>query len=245
MIDDATTVSAAAGSRNPFATAGAGYARHRPDYPPELAEALAHACSGHDHALDVGCGSGQLSVLLAGRFARVTATDPGDGQIRHATAHERVTYAIEPAERIGLSDATVDLVVAAQAAHWFDLPAFYAEARRVGRPGAMLALVCYGVPELDRDAGRRFAALYADHPLRSFWPAGRAHVENGYRSLDFPFTERAFPTLSIERCWTVQDMLGYTGTWSAVTAANPAGAATTASTACATSSTTRGWRYCS
>ena len=209
---------------NPFERAGVGYARHRPDYPPTLADALAEACTGHGHALDVGCGSGQLSALLARRFERVTATDPAAGQIANAAPAAGVAYRVGSAERIELPDASVDLVVAAQAAHWFELDAFYAEARRVGRSGATLALVSYGVPELHGEAGRRFAALYAEHPLRGFWPAGRRHVENGYRSLDFPFAERALPPLAIERRWTIDDALGYVGTWSAAAAAREAGA---------------------
>jgi len=225
MTSGSIATEGATRSDNPFASVGGDYARHRPDYPSELADALADACSDHAHALDVGCGSGQLSVRLATRFDHVTATDPAPGQIQSAVAHERVSYAVEPAERIGLPDASVDLVVAAQAAHWFDLPAFYAEVRRVGCPGATLALVSYGVPELDGEASDRFATLYAEHALRAFWPAGRQHVENGYRSLDFPFAERTLPSLAILRDWTMEDMLGYIGTWSSVSAAKRAGAA--------------------
>ena len=59
-------------------------------------------------------------------------------------AHPRVEYRVAPAERSGLPDAAVDLVTLALAAHWFDLPRFYAEVRRVGRPRTAIALISSG-----------------------------------------------------------------------------------------------------
>src|SRR3954471_1174634 len=128
-----------------FSSRAADFAAYRPTYPPELVDYLASVCPTSNLALDCGCGTGQLAVLLADRFKRVIATDASAQQIENAEPRERVTYRVAPAERSGLPDASADLVVAAQAAHWFDQPAFYAEARRVGRPGAILALVTYGV----------------------------------------------------------------------------------------------------
>ena len=46
------------GERRHFEEGGADYARHRPTYPPALADALADTCAATDHALDVGCGTG-------------------------------------------------------------------------------------------------------------------------------------------------------------------------------------------
>jgi len=208
--------------RRHFETDGEAYARHRPTYPPALAQALAAMCARTDHALDVGCGTGQLSTLLAASFARVTATDPSQSQIASAAPHPRVTYAVEPAEAIGLADGSVDLVVAAQAAHWFDLEPFYAEARRVARPGAVLALISYGVPELEGEPGARFEGFYWGEVHR-FWPPERAHVEKGYATLAFPFPEIPLPPLAIERSWSLADLLGYIETWSATKPARAAG----------------------
>lgn len=60
------------------------------------------------------------------------------------THHERVQYRVSPAERLHVGDRSACLVTAAQAAHWFELPRFYDEVRRVSIPGAMLALFSYG-----------------------------------------------------------------------------------------------------
>src|SRR5207247_362245 len=80
-------------------------------------------------AWDSGCGSGQLSVLLAGSFARVVATDASPEQIARAAVHPKVEYRCTRAEASGLPERVADLATAAQAVHWFDLPAYYAEVR--------------------------------------------------------------------------------------------------------------------
>jgi SAM-dependent methyltransferase len=209
---------------NPFEQAGADYARHRPDYPPELVAALAAECAGNDHALDVGCGNGQLTVALAEAFARVTGTDASVRQIAAAAPHPRVTYRVESAEQIGEPDASVDLIVAAQAAHWFDLEKFYPEARRVLKPRGVVALVSYGVPELDGPVGRAFHDFYWGS-LHRFWPSERGHVEQGYSRLPFPFRETGIEGIEIRRSWGFDDLAGYVGTWSAAKAATAAGAA--------------------
>jgi ubiquinone/menaquinone biosynthesis C-methylase UbiE len=167
-----------------FSTRSADYAIYRPTYPRALVDYLAGLCAAHDVALDVGCGSGQLSVLLAERFAQVIATDASAQQIEKAAAHERVDYRVAPAENSGLPDRTADLVTAAQAAHWFDLPAFYAEARRVGKPGAILALVTYGVLQADPDIDPTIQHFY-ENVVGPYWPPERYLVEEGYRSFDF------------------------------------------------------------
>jgi SAM-dependent methyltransferase len=192
----------------------------------ELASALASACAETGHALDVGCGTGQLSVYLASHFDRVTATDPSKTQIANAKPHPRVKYAVEAAERIGLPNTSADLIVATQAAHWFDLGAFYREAGRVARPGAVLALVSYGIPEMDGKAGERLHRFYWED-IHRFWPEGRNHVESGYKELPFPFAERSLPPLWITRSWVLSDLLGYVETWSAVKRARTAGEGTT------------------
>jgi SAM-dependent methyltransferase len=201
-----------------FSGHAADYAAHRPTYPKGLVDYLVSAASGRGLAWDVGCGSGQLSVVLADSFERVVATDASAQQVASATPHPRVAYAVAPAEASGLPGGVADLVVAAQAAHWFDLPAFYAEARRVARPGAVVALISYGVAELDEALAPVVDRFYRD-VLGRYWPPERRHVEDGYRSLDFPFPEIAAPPLAMAVRWRLADLLAYIGTWSASRAA--------------------------
>lgn len=198
-----------------FSSRSADYAAYRPTYPVALADYLAGLCETPAKALDVGCGTGQLSVLLAERFASVVATDASTRQIENAVPHERVTYCVAPAEKSGLPEHSVDLVTVAQAAHWFDLPAFYAEVRRVAKPGGILALITYGVIQADPEIDPVVRHFYRD-VIGSYWPPERRHVEEGYRSFDFPFAELTPPDMAITVEWRAADLIGYADTWSAV-----------------------------
>jgi len=201
---------------NWFDDGGRSYALFRPDYPPELAACLASLSARQGRALDMGCGTGQLTLQLAEHFTDVVGLDPSREQLENAPAHARVTWLCAQAEDIPLNDASADLIVAAQAAHWFDRPAFYAEARRLAAPCAVIALVSYGVLRLDNAAlNDRFARFYHDE-IGPFWPPERKLVDGGYAGIEFPFKELPAPTLAIERDWELGEFLGYISTWSAV-----------------------------
>lgn len=199
-----------------FSERAAAYAAHRPSYPRSLASTLAAWAPGRQLAWDCGCGSGQLAVLLADEFERVLATDASPQQIREASPHPHVEYRCAPAEASGLEAGSADLIAVAQAVHWFDLPRFYDEVRRVGRPGAVLALIAYGVLEVEG-----LEALVGDfyhRVLQPYWPPERRHVETGYRLLEFPFTPLPDPQLHMSTAWDLSALRGYIGTWSAVRA---------------------------
>lgn len=205
-----------------FSVTATGYAAHRPVYPRAVSEALAACSPGRSLVWDGGCGSGQLSVVLAEVFDQVVATDASAAQIAQAVPHPRVRYAVAPAEVSGLADGSVDCAVAAQAAHWFDLDAYYREVRRVSRPGGLVALVTYAVMEVDAQIERLVERFYW-HTLEGLWPAERKLVEEGYRSLPFPFDPVEAPPLALEHRWNADQLLGYVGTWSAVQSLKKAG----------------------
>jgi SAM-dependent methyltransferase len=208
-------VTARNGFKDHFSAGAAAYAAHRPTYPAALCDFLAEIAPRSYLAWDAGCGSGQLSVLLAGRFARVIATDASAQQIAHASRHPNVGYVVARAEASVLADHTVDVAVAAQAAHWFDLPAYYAEVRRIGRRGAVVALVTYGLVRVDPIVDSVIDRFYSQ-VVGPYWPPERRHVEDGYRSLPFPFQEIGVPGLEMQSSWTRPDLVGYVETWSAV-----------------------------
>lgn len=208
--------------KNWFDTGGQAYARFRPEYPPELAAFLASICSGKGLAVDVGCGNGQLTRQLAEHFTTVIGVDSSTEQIAHAASRENLTYRCAPAETMPLPDRCANLVTAAQAAHWFDLPALYAEVRRISAPRAAVALVSYGVLHLDGELGECFERFYAEE-IGPYWPAQRALVDSGYTMLDFPFEPIKLPAQQIQLDWNLEQFLGYLATWSAVRRAREAG----------------------
>lgn len=206
-----------------FQNAGESYAKYRPTYPSELVEFLASKCQQHNLALDVGCGNGQFSSMIARHFRQVLATDVSVSQIENAAPAPNIRFAVEPAEHCSAEDTSLNLIVAAQAAHWFDLASFYEEVRRVAAPGCVLALVSYGVLSINHaECNARFHQFYYDE-IGPYWPPERQHVDNGYASFDFPFQGLEYPEMSIEREWALEQFLGYVRTWSSVKAAAKAG----------------------
>ncbi len=206
-----------------FQDGGAGYARFRPTYPAQIADDLAALCPDRDFAIDAGCGTGQFSKLLSGRFERVLAIDPSADQIANAKPEAGLEFVQASAERIPAPDGSAFLAAATQAAHWFDLPAFYGEVRRVCAEGAALALVGYGVPAMEGDVGARLHDFYW-RDIHSYWPPERRHVETSYAELEFPFPPLDLPRRRIERRWRLDALLGYVRTWSASKAAERDGA---------------------
>lgn len=130
------------------------YERYRPDYPAALYAWLAEQSPARKLAVDVATGNGQAAVGLAGHFEAVVGLEPSAEQLRQARRHPRVEYRQEPTEAMSLAAGSADLIVAAQAAHWFDWQAFIAGVRRVLPPGGVLAIWCYGLfdcdPAIDR-----------------------------------------------------------------------------------------------
>jgi ubiquinone/menaquinone biosynthesis C-methylase UbiE len=80
------------------------------------------------------------------------ATDASAEQIASATRCDNVEYRVAPAEQTGLPDASIDLVTVAQALHWFDRERFFAEVKRVLRPGGVLALWVYATSRIGNEA---------------------------------------------------------------------------------------------
>ncbi|MCB0792217.1 MAG: class I SAM-dependent methyltransferase [Flavobacteriales bacterium] len=198
-----------------FSSVAASYAAYRPRYPQTLFTWLATLVEERERALDVGTGNGQAAVMLAPHFRKVIATDASAEQIAHARERAGVRYQVAAAHESGLPDASVDLVTAATAAHWFDHALFNAEVVRVLRPGGVLAIWHY----LDATVDERIDAILLDFRklIAPHWPLGRMHVEDGYSTLPFPFPDMGpLPAFACHMHWTADQLLGYVATWSAL-----------------------------
>jgi ubiquinone/menaquinone biosynthesis C-methylase UbiE len=201
--------------RDYFSSCSSQYAAFRPRYPPSLFTWLSSVSSAHQRVWDCACGNGQASVDLAGHFQEIYGTDLSAEQIAHAEAHPRVNYRVGLAEASGLPDNFVDLVTVAQALHWFDLPRFYQEARRVARPGALLAVWSYGVCELPAAHGNAELQDFYSNIVGPYWTPERRLVESGYQTLEFPAPELQPPAFAMQLQWSLEQLLGYVGSWSA------------------------------
>jgi SAM-dependent methyltransferase len=198
-----------------FSGQAVAYGKYRPRYPRELFAWLAANAPSRDLAVDVATGNGQAAIALSEFFHEIVATDASAAQLEAAQPNPRIRYRCEPAELLSLRDASADLVVVAQAAHWFDWPAFQGEARRVLRPGGLLAIWSYGNcesgPEVDR-----LLEDFSRNVVGPYWPRERRHVEEAYRDLPLPFAGVAVPNFEMQVDWDIESVLGYVGTWSAV-----------------------------
>lgn len=201
-----------------FGSVAAHYSDSRPSYPPELFVWLAGECRNRELAWDCGAGNGQASIALAAHFKRVVATDASVAQIAKAAASHSVEYRVALAEESGLPDACADIITVAQALHWFDNPRFFAEAARVLKTGDILAAWSYGRLRIDGDEIDAAVQAFYEKEIGPYWPPERRHVENGYRSIAFPFLRLAPPAFAMEGSWRLPQLLGYIRSWSATAA---------------------------
>ncbi|WJN58703.1 class I SAM-dependent methyltransferase [Pseudomonas sp. SO81] len=191
------------------------YASFRPQYPDSLFTWLAANSPGQERALDIACGNGQASRPLLQHFNQVLACDGSPEQLRAAPDLQGVDCFAADASAQPLADASLDLIVVAQALHWFATPAFFAETRRLLRPDGLFCAWCYSLLRIDAALDAVLDDFYWN-TLGGYWPSGRASVDAGYRDIQPPFTRIQVPAFAIELEWDLQQLLGYLGTWSAV-----------------------------
>ena len=116
------------------------YDRARPGFPAEAARWLVGA--EHARVLELGAGTGKLTVELAGQGHQVFATDPSAPMLAHLRrAVPGAWVAQAAAEAVPVNTSAVDVVVAAQSFHWVDHSVAVPEIARLLRPGGALGLV--------------------------------------------------------------------------------------------------------
>jgi SAM-dependent methyltransferase len=136
------------------------YVRYRPSYPREAIDVITAGLTANAAAADVGAGTGISARLLAHRGLSVVAVEPNKAMRDVAEAHPGVAYRDGTAENTGLDAGTMDLVLSAQAFHWFRADAALREFARILRPEGRLALMWNRRTEDDPfTAGYRAAIL--------------------------------------------------------------------------------------
>lgn len=198
-----------------FSKLSEGYVKYRPSAPAELFAYLQTLTDAHKLALDCGTGNGQAAVQLADYYEKVVATDPSAGQIRHAATHERVEYRIERAETPVLEESSADLVTVSQALHWFDFAAFFAEVKRVLKPGGVFAAWAYPLPEIEPEIDRAIRHFH-EEIVGPFWQYENRMIDKAYANIPFPFPLIETPEFQIRKEFSLADLIGLLYTWSAV-----------------------------
>eukprot|EP00879_Flechtneria_rotunda_P016172 GHRR01016916.1.p1 GENE.GHRR01016916.1~~GHRR01016916.1.p1 ORF type:complete len:236 (+),score=62.13 GHRR01016916.1:363-1070(+) len=161
-----------------------------------------------------------LVCTVAEIYDQVIGQDGSEEQLQHAVSLPNIQYQHRDAHDTGLPDQSADLVVVAQALHWFDHPKFYSEVRRILKPSGAFAAWTYALPSLvhkDHPANAVLLHLY-EGVLGSYWNPKRKLVESGYRGCepsdqDFVVVTRKYFKSSNQQ--TVDELIGYLQSWSA------------------------------
>lgn len=197
-----------------FSTQSKAYATFRPTYPQALYDFILSHVKDKTNAWDCATGNGQVAQYLADHFDKVYATDISQQQLDHAIQKENIYYSLSPAEKTSFINNQFDLITVAQALHWFDRDAFYGEAKRVARPGALLAVWGYDLLCIEPIVDELVMDFYK-HVVGPYWDSARKFVEEKYQTLSFPVEEIKAPAFSITVQWTINQLTGYFSSWSA------------------------------
>ncbi|MEP6673580.1 MAG: methyltransferase domain-containing protein [Ferruginibacter sp.] len=123
------------------------YVKYRPAYPPEIVDFLQnkYQLSSEKLIADIGAGTGISAALFLKRGYQVIAVEP-NGEMREKSLELLGSYknfkAINgTAENSGLENASVDVIIAGQAFHWFDVIKTKAEFKRILKPKGLTVLL--------------------------------------------------------------------------------------------------------
>ncbi len=203
-------------SKNLFSQQAAIYAKYRPSYPPALIEHPISFTHNRETAWDVATGNGQVAVLLAEYFEKVFATDLSTQQLSLAYPRDNIFYSQSAAEKTPFADNSFDLITVAQAYHWLSFEAFEKEARRVARPGAVLAVWGYNIPETGISSLDEAIRYFYREVVGSYWDPERKYIDESYRAIPFPFSPLPVKIYPMEVLWRISDLAGYFQSWSSV-----------------------------
>src|SRR5205085_300077 len=112
-------------------------------------------------------------------------------------------------------DKTFDLITVGQAIHWFKLPEFFAEARRVAKDGGIIAYWGYALFRINPEVDRIVDDFYVN-VVGPYWDPERRLIDQHYSTIEFPFEKIPAPEFDFAFEWTAEELRGYIATWSAV-----------------------------
>ncbi|KAJ6101942.1 hypothetical protein N7486_004369 [Penicillium sp. IBT 16267x] len=187
---------------------GEAYANLRPRYHPSIYQMVMdhHNTTGGqlDILLDVGCGPGIATHALAPKFSHVLGLDPSEGMVATAREHSEgkpttnVRFEVSTAEDLGsnlsppIQDSSVDLIISANAAHWFNIPAFWSAAARVLKPSGTVAIWAPCGPAIHPSTPNSLAIQVAmeniqEEYLAPFYEPGNLLTQNRYTGFPLPW----------------------------------------------------------
>ncbi|EWG47602.1 hypothetical protein FVEG_07666 [Fusarium verticillioides 7600] len=152
--------------------------------------------------LDVGCGPGTATQKLAPHFDLAYGVDPGESMITTATSlggkarnGDPIVYKLSAAEDIDnmndIPHSSIDMITAATAAHWFDMPKFWAAAAKVLKPGGTVAIWTVFRQPGSFNNNTELQCIFAEFldALAPYTRAGTHLTQSGYVDLPMPWDD--------------------------------------------------------
>lgn len=199
-----------------FNNSSADYFKFRPGYPKELFKWINENSLEHNIAVDCGTGNGQAAHELAPYFEKIIAIDLNVNQIKEAKSDTKIEYRVMSAENMDVEDNSVDLIVSASAAHWFNLEKFYAECKRVLKNTGLIVLWTYSWPTISNNSDLNGKLQEIKNNLNPFWGEESLLHLNHYRDLPFPFKQRETPDFSFSYEWDLEQLVNFFSTWACI-----------------------------
>jgi SAM-dependent methyltransferase len=176
------------------------YAAFRPSYPPQVFKTVLSYHRGPSSLLlDLGCGHGLISRELAPSFTKVIGTDPSPSMVAQAKSStpsslSNVSFREASAEDLHfIEDGSLDMVVAGQAAHWFDYAKVWPEVARKIRKGGTLAFWGYKdntFVDYPKATSILDEYCYGDKKMGPFWEQpGRQILRDKYKDIIPPSSD--------------------------------------------------------
>lgn len=191
------------------------YAQFRPSYPPSVFNFLNDIIFQKEKAWDCGTGNGQVAFEISKIFKTVFATDISQSQINHALQAKNIVYSVQPAENTDFKNQQFDLVIVGQAIHWFDFEKFYTEVKRTTKKDALICVMGYDRIKVTQEIDSIITDFYTN-VIGQYWDPERTYIDNHYNTIPFPFEEIPAPEFSYRINWSLEHLIGYINTWSAV-----------------------------
>jgi SAM-dependent methyltransferase len=205
------------GAINHFSSTSKEYSFSRPTYPDDLYKYLSDITPNKDTVWDCATGNGQAAIGLCKYLKNVIASDASTGQLDYKFHRNNIHYEMFPAEKAAINNNCVDLITVAQAAHWFDLDKFYKEVTRVSKSNGILAIWSYGMHKINYEIDKISTKLNVGGDiLGKYWPQETNYVKEDYNTIPFPFKEITAPKFEMTVEWSLDNLVSYMQTWSAV-----------------------------
>lgn len=198
-----------------FSKQAVDYSKFRPQYPQEMIDYVVSFVTNKSVALDVATGNGQVARKLLAYFDTFYATDISQKQLDNAIDTQNIIYKKESAENTSFEDRKFDLIVVAQAIHWFDFELFYKEIYRILKPDGIFAVIGYGLFYTNSESDKILNNFYYNI-VGHYWDAERKYLDENYETIPFPFEEIPSKEFESNFVWTFEELIGYLNTWSSV-----------------------------